>query len=522
MTRRLPLPGFQFVTHEDFFWDLHECLWGTEEEAAAALAAPLDEPPALARCISTCPVEDAAPMRYIDLDLHPVLRVHTLLYSDDLPKMLVRAEYVEFMRHILSVEASVDRRFFLTGQPGIGKSVCALYIVFWLLSRRQPLFLVLQADQEAYYFSEDGVQTGTPNGDNKVFHTAVAESWVVIDVDIGDSAWAANWYPGRWVNPCAALIWTSAPWYNRRRRFTDRYRARLWYMSPWTFAEIEFVTEMLQTDPADVRARFQRSGPVARPLFYANTIASATSMDQVVRRALSRGLFDLPITTDSEDETFDLFPVRPREELDRNTGISKLIRDEATFSFLSDHILEPFDDPLMRPAARQLLEKILHKALFRAARMSVPQWNSPLRVGDPDLRVSLLDQAHNFTIESSSYFLQHPPQSDSILVTDAAIWLIPSPNASYQSDVFNTFLGFLRRLGATTTVSKARRVYCVVGTDGERVRRLVREGNEKVIAMRSRSGEPGQRLFFDLEVEGFVSNFDGLTAVAISEEVDNQ
>jgi hypothetical protein len=103
-----------------------------------------------------------------------------------------------------------------------------------------------------YYFSEAGVQQtsdGRTQRNDLEVRAAIKSSWVLIDVDIGSSPSAADWYPREWIKPCTTLVWTSSPRQERLRRFRSRFRARLWYMSPWSLEEIAVVTCVLPLTP---------------------------------------------------------------------------------------------------------------------------------------------------------------------------------------------------------------------------------------------------------------------------------
>jgi hypothetical protein len=61
-------------------------------------------------------------IRYIDLGKHPIFAVHALSDRTRSPTFVIRQEYIEFMAHAINCAVPHERRFFLTGQPGIGKS----------------------------------------------------------------------------------------------------------------------------------------------------------------------------------------------------------------------------------------------------------------------------------------------------------------------------------------------------------------------------------------------------------------
>jgi hypothetical protein len=132
------LPGFEPLPADDPYTVLHSLLWLKDPPSNRPGGSPEPEP--LHSWIQPYTTDDqgngtamdvdedededeSSPplsgMRYIDLGKHKSLRVHRLrnkMHS----VFLVRYEYVDFMTHTVQCEEK-NRRFFLTGQPGIGK-----------------------------------------------------------------------------------------------------------------------------------------------------------------------------------------------------------------------------------------------------------------------------------------------------------------------------------------------------------------------------------------------------------------
>ncbi|KAJ7736193.1 hypothetical protein DFH07DRAFT_779745 [Mycena maculata] len=221
----------------------------------------------------------APPIRYINLaELeHESLAVHRLLTLD---KIIVRQEYVEFMAHAMQGKKI---NFFLTVQPGIGKfcahafrwvgkSIGAGYFLFRLLASGISVFFIPDT-HSVFYFSEAGVDVvdASHNMGNVGVKRALRRSWILIDVEIGSQ----EWFPDPWVELAGCL-----------------YKATTWYMKPWSLEEIAAITTLEKRDPKDIRARFNRSGPVARSLFSDPKMATTTSIDKVINKALADNLFD--------------------------------------------------------------------------------------------------------------------------------------------------------------------------------------------------------------------------------------
>ncbi|KAF9049561.1 hypothetical protein BDZ89DRAFT_655214 [Hymenopellis radicata] len=249
------LPGFTRKGQTHNYSVLRKFLW----RAVPTTSQPADsaEPQHLAQLIQACPADmslwtddqggdatatDVAPpapqIRYIDLTKNRSLVVHQL---DDLDKVIVRQEYVDFMAHADAIAMRGKKvKVFLTGQPGIGKSIGACYFLFRLLASRQSVFFITD-QSNVYYISEAGVEVAnitSPDMDDVAVANALSRSWVLIDVDTG----FLNWSPPTWVECARCLVWTSPPWERRMRHFIKQYNATAWYMKPWTFEEIAAVT----------------------------------------------------------------------------------------------------------------------------------------------------------------------------------------------------------------------------------------------------------------------------------------
>ncbi|KAJ7470176.1 hypothetical protein B0H11DRAFT_2041681 [Mycena galericulata] len=416
-------------------------------------------------------------VRYIYLRKHPTLCVHVL--RDTSSTFVVRQEYIEFMAYAMKCEIE-KRRFFLTGQPGIGKSLGACYFLFLLLASGQSVFFIPNPNW-VYYFSAAGVQRAalaTTNMDRFAIEAAVRRSWVLIDIDL-----APTWFPARWIVPCASLVWTSSPQASRRHHFTKQFKARTWYMKPWSSQEIEAVTTLDDKNHEDVRDRFNRSGPVARDLFSAPEMAEPASIDIVINMALANNLFNFA--------SFDMFLTQTQEVLDE-AGRPFLERREYSLNFLSNYIAsrtvelmerhvekvrqqlaQAFDSPRTCSAAGKLVESMLLHALIHG-KIDLP---AAFGGGPVAGQLELIGKAEDFVLETHT-----PHQCDS-----RPLYLRPqSPNFA----AFNAILvteDILARLKTNKiTVDSLDLVYCPIGTDEDRVKKLVRLAGE-----RETGGAPG-------------------------------
>ncbi|KAJ7773229.1 hypothetical protein B0H16DRAFT_1451051 [Mycena metata] len=477
-----PLTGFKFKGNDNYYVRLHQFLWPSSPPEASAA----HEPHALTRCIDVwagpMDVDGSEPTseRYIDLDKHPQLRVHSLRCHP--PAVLVRAEYHEFMIHLLNIETNERRRFFLTGQPGIGKHSS---------------------------FSALCEYTGLDR-DDKVLGDAVASSVVLIDVDVGNGPWAADWYPGAWLKPCLALIWTSPPHQRRLRKFKSHFAADVWGDQCY-YVHLVFGIFLLGRDPQEVQTRLKWSGPVAQSLFVDSQKLSHSTVDAVIKKSLAKGIFEFATFYQAGDE---VYLVGPKESWTKD-GVCRLNRAEPDYLFLSSaiahrtvklmvksgdlfqqQIVSAFDHSPTRGAAGQLVESILHHALFRGS-------VDPFGVGGPGLpKLDLIGEAGNFVFEAHIGLPQPPlyllPQSRTFAAVDAMI-LLPQKHAGYSRPAQLKKLNF--------DVNRANLVYCAIGTDGKRARSVARSVARKLQAINGVGPNARVQGYF------FVDDLTGLTRV---------
>ncbi|KAF7373375.1 hypothetical protein MSAN_00547100 [Mycena sanguinolenta] len=559
-----PLPGFHFVDVLDAFYDLHQCLWRDPGPVPVT-----GEPEALAshiKVLSANGIDNGGnSTRFIDLDASPDLRIHSLLWPHS-STLLVRDEYREFMEHITKLDR-FERRFYVTGQPGIGKSAGACYFLFWLLASGQPTFLFLDTN-EILYFSPTGVQSASQrdlNTRNSFLRRTVERSWILIDVDVGTSPGAADWYPGLWINPAAAVIWTSSesgPLYDRRRRSTERYHATTWYMAPWSHDEIAAMIKLEHKNPEDVWARYERSGPVVQTLFYTRDPDTDIEIDQVIRTALANhGLFDFANSQEAVARACNhrIFLIRPAAELHCDDGVSPvptpiLNRSQPTYHFLSGHIISrtldlldddgltglfdsAFDDPRTRTAAGQLLERKLRRTILAWPQEVEPV---PFGVGGEFPVLTLIGTPHSFSIELHGdalpprplYLRPRDPRFvlsgvDAIILTGDTIWLVHTSLGSWHPSVFETMQAILDCLETQgIKVGKLRKVYCIVGESYEGQRlvldRAIRERKNKLTSLGQVKGVMGRKsLLEELELEAYRFLTNGFWVVHPSPDEDD-
>jgi hypothetical protein len=249
-------------------------------------------------------------------------------------------------------------------------------------------------------------------------------------------------------------------------------------------------------------------------------------------------LFEFATSQEGTDEeaSHRMYLVRPQESWDED-GVPRLVRAEPTYIFLSSHVAartvelmaesadtfrerlaSAFDHPPTRGAAGKLVESILHRALLRGL-------IDPFGVGDHGLSELALGEAPNFILEAHMPLPPPPlylrPQSqtfaavDAIVVTDTVLWLVQSSVSDRHSLVFKTLLATLLRLEKQgIEVTGFRLVFCLIGTDDQRVRSVARSAARKLTALKAadsadQTRELGQsetvvnRLITKMDVEGY-------------------
>ncbi|KAJ7176609.1 hypothetical protein C8R46DRAFT_1076792 [Mycena filopes] len=256
------LPQF---TRDDLYKNLHAMLWPSVDDLTKE-----EEPTAgtLRNCIGTMTPDDrwladtlevedlddlneddGDEIRHIDLTAHPVLAIDQVGLEfgqhHTNPTFVVRREYNLFMEHAIArvrnpLDESYRARFFVTGQPGIGKTFGCYHFLFCLLASGQSVFFI-ESPTSIYYFSGDGVQKTSKELDrNAQIIAALKASWVLIDTD-DNSGWAPHWI----FKYAQCVIWTSSPLELRMKEFVKRFGAEVWYMKPWSTKEIAAVTCIL-------------------------------------------------------------------------------------------------------------------------------------------------------------------------------------------------------------------------------------------------------------------------------------
>ncbi|KAF7313316.1 hypothetical protein HMN09_00487000 [Mycena chlorophos] len=208
-------------------------LWRDAQQPLSA-----DEPPHLAKFISEFPPDGApaaaAPIRYIDLEKHPLLaathNVRTVQRDwREKAVFLVRDEYRELLKAALE---SPPANLLVTGHSRIGKGFACAFLILVLLAAGQPFFYI-EHTSTIHHFSTHGVQCGNPTNvwdldEGEAADQLLRASWLLIDVGQG------------WEIPPAFLftkfaLCTSPE--DGMRYYVKEFKALYWHMRPWSRTE---------------------------------------------------------------------------------------------------------------------------------------------------------------------------------------------------------------------------------------------------------------------------------------------
>ncbi|KAJ6454162.1 hypothetical protein C8R45DRAFT_628083 [Mycena sanguinolenta] len=448
--------------------------------------------------------EEPAGVRYISLKAHPALAFEKLAqeihWRRDEATFVVRHEYSLFMEHAMSrlnnpPDDSHRARFFVTGQPGIGKSYGCYYLLFRLLAMGQSVFF-LRTPTSVYYFSSDGVQHSAAYlRPWPAIVEALRNSWVLVDLDEKtDSS------PPYIFNHARCVVWTSSPRGSPMKKFLKTYGAEKWYMKPWSSKEIAAVTERLAINQTKVLARLATGGPVARSLFGGVPVPTPESIENDIKAALRGNIFALDASGEG------VFLIQPVVSIDKGSGPASLQRTDYSAEFLSAHIAHTtFDlaqhhlekiqgqlaDALDASTTRSVAGKLLAAMMRRAFARGI-QLPAVFGAGTVAGTLKLIGKAGTFVCETAPPDIAKRPLClrpespnfaavDAILATDDKLGLIQVASlGDSHRKYFGMMLRIMSRLpqGAQVDVSRLGEViYCLVGTDPERVHKLVAEAN---------------------------------------------
>ncbi|KAJ7935422.1 hypothetical protein B0H13DRAFT_2467121 [Mycena leptocephala] len=481
--------------------------------------------------------------RYIPLTQHRELRVRQLVLCDT---FIVRDEYDIFIAHLNATKPTKKgRSIFLTGHPGVGKSMSACYLLFILLASAQEVFFLVE-ETEIYHFSAAGVQVITDHDapmNSTTICEAVDRSWVLVDVE---GVVNERWIPRVWLQPCVTMVWTSSPRAVRAHQFQKRYQSTTWYMQPWSLTEIVALTALDDHDPKEIQKRIDIHGPVARTIFHDSyTPPDVGSIDSLIATTLERGGLNI-VTFIASHRMYLMRPQPSNRRMPSYEFLSNFLVQRTTeqvdkyFEAVRASLIKTFDIPQTRAAAGKLVECVLHRALI--SRTDEEEVSLPEEFGGGIVAesIELIGEAKHFILDFSEpeKIAKRPiylrPQAskfaaiDSIIVTQSIIGFVQCSHVHSHSRVVKTLLYILARLarlGFATEVARLPLLYCIVGTDKGRVRNLMKDANSALEELKSLPSARQAKILQNktkiarerlkkLQVRGFVVHIrEGLTPV---------
>ncbi|KAF7301506.1 Crinkler (CRN) family protein [Mycena indigotica] len=335
-----------------------------EDAAAAAADGDEDEAPASTHKI-----------RYIDLSntIQTAFRHLSmdLTTPETKPAFIVREEYVEFFEHALkSAKAGKRRRYFVTGQPGIGKTYFSYYTICRVVATGISVFLIKEPPF-AYYFSSEGVKKYSLVDLDASIEDLLESSWVVVDFE-------PEWTLPEVLSNPRCLIWTSPPRKSRMDYMEKKFAADVWYMRAWSTPEIAAATTLRGLNHAAVFEAYELYGPVARDLLRIEEVDKQPEEVQI--RAIKNQIRNIiaqrnrfAITEDSHE----LFLIQPQQLLKdkkcfwersnyeaefRSDRIAQLFAEEAQ-NHWEENFAAVYNTSASRLIAGKLFETIIHSSI---------------------------------------------------------------------------------------------------------------------------------------------------------------
>ncbi|KAF7301146.1 hypothetical protein MIND_00679000 [Mycena indigotica] len=427
------------------------------------------------------------------------------------PSVGVRDEYLEAFRYIFfTYEPSspqIFRRFFITGQPGIGKSCFACYLLFRLLALGKTVFFYF-GGQDVCYFDQKGAHSADFSPRTNKAAENLSKSWVVIDVE------DTKWEPPAALRSAYGVVWTSSPQEERMKGFKQKFGGKIWYMKTWSSEETQATRTLLGLNQNALENSQSVAGPIPRALWgiESSVLNDTFTIDQYIGQALQKNMFGFASLEDFDKGAQPMHRVFRIEPLVvENNGQLIIHRSSFSTHFLSSAIVRripvvaqaflqtlkgqlaaAFDIPGTRSLAGKVFEGLMHHAILNkkwlpdcfGSRITasvdlVGQFDSFTTATDPPTTVPLYLLPNSLTFAAV----------DSIIVTHSNIGLVQVAVGETHSYDFAKMLRLLSRLknGARIDVDKTEMkqfMYCLVGSNGDRVRGLVaaaQEGLDKLL-----------------------------------------
>ena len=173
-------------------------------------------------------------------------------------KLFVRQCYVELEDIIFDVVLHGRPSVVVSGTPGTGKSIFALYLLYQL--RLQNKTVILQSKDNWYRFSdEDGVQMWGPRGVT-ISYLKDENAWFLCDPKGKEAPYQSFW---------GVTVVTISPDPDRLHDFDKQVGPTNLFMAMWTLDELKQCRKLIHphVPEDDVEFAYEKVGGVARQAF---------------------------------------------------------------------------------------------------------------------------------------------------------------------------------------------------------------------------------------------------------------
>ncbi|KAF8346418.1 hypothetical protein F5887DRAFT_1182764 [Amanita rubescens] len=164
-----------------------------------------------------------------------------VVYSD---KIFVRQEYRDALQALKGPR--YHRGAYVTGQPGIGKTLFLIYVLVVSLGERRPVALDFPDDRPFYaLFQESGFTTHSLDGMLPPINNLFNFMWALSDSNYQMRSPSAIFLsrPGK-----VRVIQATSPKEDRWKSWSKEARASCYIMDLWTLNEIEILANLLNLD----------------------------------------------------------------------------------------------------------------------------------------------------------------------------------------------------------------------------------------------------------------------------------
>ena len=293
----------------------------------------------------------------------------------------------------------------VSGNPGIGKSYFALYII-WRLMKENELFSIIYVNKvEGYsaYISKDMVAVVPVRDCLSLTHYINANTWYIHDCGTHDGK------PAMYIaSQCFKTVVCSIPDWNNYADFVkegSKCGIQLLYMPPWSLLECQTWNAELEGNSVNYEDRFWHWGGNARQVFHNSY--SITDLDQAVRvvhdaNTILRKLNDVTAgrgTLDSHrllhlfptDDSYNAIEVRFASRYVSQQVYRKLVNKSV------DGVLELIKtcsgQPTLAGIRGPLFEQLSHENFFKCKEYDVRN----LRTGEQSTLKVKADRNENFS-----------------------------------------------------------------------------------------------------------------------------